>query len=180
MNIKDLALEGCQLISLPHSIDERGHFVKTFNKELFANTELYEFDLQEEFYTISKKNVLRGLHFQNNPAAHSKVVSCIDGKVLDFCLDLRASSPSYKKHISMELDSETPQLLFLPKGIAHGFLTISKSATLLYKTDSVYSPENDSGILWSSIGLTLPNDDFIVSERDKAFISLSEFESDFI
>ncbi|MEZ8145391.1 dTDP-4-dehydrorhamnose 3,5-epimerase family protein [Enterovibrio norvegicus] len=181
MKIEELEISGCFLISLPYFKDERGSFVKTFNSEALEGSALEGFDLQEEFYSTSKRNVLRGLHFQKPPAAHSKLVTCTDGAVIDFFVDLRKSSSTYGKSVSVELSSETPQLLYLPKGIAHGFLTMSDSATLLYKTDFVYSPEHDDGILWSSIDLTLPSTDeqYTVSERDKNFISLTHYESPF-
>jgi dTDP-4-dehydrorhamnose 3,5-epimerase/CDP-3, 6-dideoxy-D-glycero-D-glycero-4-hexulose-5-epimerase len=179
MKIKELEIAGCYLVELPHFRDERGEFVKTFNSTALKDTPLEGFDFQEEFYSVSAQNVLRGLHFQTPPAAHNKLVYCIDGEVLDFFLDIRTNSATYGKHLSIQLTSDKPQLLFLPKGLAHGFLTISERATLVYKTDYVYSPENDAGILWSSIGLELPKGDYIVSERDKAFPTFDEYRSPF-
>ncbi|EMK3755671.1 dTDP-4-dehydrorhamnose 3,5-epimerase family protein [Providencia rettgeri] len=179
MQINELNIQGCYIIDLLSFKDERGCFVKTFNINALKNTPLEYFELKEEFYSTSKKNVLRGLHFQEPPSAHNKIVTCTDGKVLDFFVDLRKSSDTYGKHITLTLDSEKPQLLYLPKGLAHGFLTLSENATLLYKTDFVYSPKDDQGIHWSSVGLTLPNNEFIISDRDNNFSSLADYKSPF-
>lgn len=182
MNVKQLDISGCYLIDLPKFEDHRGAFIKTFHPSHFESTPISEFNLQEEFYSISKKNVLRGLHFQEPPAAHDKIVTCLEGKVLDFFVDIRKSSSTYGKVVTVELNCEQPQLIYLPKGLAHGFLTLSEQATLFYKTDHVYAPELDKGILWSSVGLELEIEDLgelIISERDKAFPTLADYESPF-
>lgn len=182
MNVIQLDISGCYLIDLPKFEDHRGAFIKTFHPNHFGGMAISEFDLQEEFYSISKKNVLRGLHFQEPPAAHNKIVTCLEGTVLDFFVDIRKSSNTYGKVVTVELNSEQPQLLFLPKGLAHGFLTLSEKATLLYKTDHVYASELDKGILWSSVGLDLEGsdlDELIISERDKEFPTLADYESPF-
>ncbi|PNH80586.1 dTDP-4-dehydrorhamnose 3,5-epimerase [Vibrio diazotrophicus] len=179
MNIQELDIPGCYLIELPHFKDERGEFVKTFNNTVLKGTPLGDFDLQEEFYSVSRRNVLRGLHFQAPPAAHNKLVYCIQGEVLDFFLDIRKDSPTYGKYFSLRLTSEKPELLFLPKGLAHGFLTVSESAILVYKTDHVYVPESDTGIHWSSIGLDIAQKELIISDRDKSFPTLEDYKSQF-
>jgi len=179
MNIKELDIAGCYLVTLPHFKDERGTFVKTFHEENFKGTALEGFELKEEFYSVSKQNVLRGLHFQTPPAAHDKLVYCIQGLVIDFFLDIRTGSKTYGKHLIVELSAEKPELLFLPKGIAHGFLTQSEYATLVYKTNYMYSPEHDDGILWSSLDLDLPEADYIVSERDQSFLDVKNYKSPF-
>lgn len=157
-------------------------FAKTFHPSHFEGTPIQGFSLIEEFYSVSKENVLRGLHFQEPPAAHNKIVTCLEGKVLDFFVDLRKGYNTYGKLVSVELSSETPQLVYLPKGIAHGFLTLSEQATLLYKTDHVYTPELDKGILWSSVGLVIEDIDqnkLIISDRDRAFPMFEYYESPF-
>lgn len=182
MNVKQLGISGCYLIDLPKFEDTRGAFIKTFHPNYFEGTPISEFDLQEEFYSVSKKNVLRGLHLQHPPAAHNKIVTCLEGKVADFFVDIRGSSGTYGKVITVELNANQPQLIFLPKGIAHGFLTLSDHATLLYKTDHVYAPNQDKGILWSSVGLEFTGvdlDRLIISERDRAFPTLANYESPF-
>ncbi|HGF7511299.1 dTDP-4-dehydrorhamnose 3,5-epimerase family protein [Vibrio cholerae] len=179
MKLTELEISGCYLIELSTYKDTRGLFIKTFNLDFLSSTPIAKFNLQEEFYSVSKKNVLRGLHFQEEPAAHNKMVICISGKVLDFFVDIRKSSKTYGKLITLELDSEIPKMLYLPKGIAHGFLTISDSATLLYKTDYIYSSEHDKGINWSSVGLSFNDMELIISERDCSFPNIEEYESTF-
>lgn len=179
MNFTELDISDCYIIDLPKFEDYRGIFIKTYHPDYFKNTPISNFQLKEEFYSRSKKNVLRGLHFQEPPAAHNKIITCLDGEILDFFVDLRLSSSTYKKVLSIGLSSHKPKLLYLPKGIAHGFLTLSEHATLLYKTDHIYEPNLDKGILWSSVGLSIDNNDLIISERDKAFPLLSEYESKF-
>lgn len=182
MNVTQLDIAGCFLIDLPKFEDYRGAFIKTFHPSHFEGTSIDGFNLQEEFYSVSKKHVLRGLHFQEPPAAHDKMVTCLDGKVLDFFVDIRKSSYTYGKLIKIELDAQKPQLLYLPKGLAHGFLTLSEQATLLYKTDHAYAPELDKGILWSSVGLDLNElgeRELIISERDQSFPTLADYESPF-
>ncbi|GHX80277.1 dTDP-4-dehydrorhamnose 3,5-epimerase [Vibrio cholerae] len=183
MDSKQLDIPGCFLIDVPTFKDNRGIFVKTFHPSYFEGTPIQEFSLKEEFYSVSKKNVLRGLHFQEPPAAHNKIVTCLDGKVLDFFVDLRKGYNTYGKLVSVELSSENPQLLYLPRGIAHGFLTLSEQATLLYKTDHVYTPELDKGILWSSVGLELNHiekNKLMISERDRSFPLLEKYETPFL
>ena len=179
MNISELDIAGCYLIDLPKFEDHRGEFIKTYHPNHFEGTPLSDFDLQEEFYSVSNKNVLRGLHFQEPPAAHNKLVTCLEGEVMDFFVDIRSSSPTYGRLTKVQLNSNQPQLLYLPKGIAHGFLTCSPRATLLYKTDHVYAPELDQGIHWSSVGLDIDSSELVISERDQAFPSLSDYKSPF-
>ncbi|PMM49067.1 hypothetical protein BCT52_03800 [Vibrio breoganii] len=179
MSVKQLDISGCYLIDLPKFEDHRGAFIKTFHPSHFEDTPIHDFDLKEEFYSVSKKNVLRGLHFQEPPAAHNKIVTCLEGKVLDFFIDIRKSSDTFGKLVSIELNSSSPQLIYLPKGIAHGFLTLSEQATLLYKTDHVYAPSLDKGILWSSVGLGIETNSLIISDRDKSFPTFKDYESPF-
>jgi|OM-RGC.v1.019752671 dTDP-4-dehydrorhamnose 3,5-epimerase len=179
MKIAELAINGCYLVELSVFEDTRGKFVKTYNQEQFVDTPLSTFNLKEEFYTISKKNVLRGLHFQSPPASHSKIVTCIKGAALDFFLDLRKSSETYGKLLTIELTEDKPNLLYLPVGIAHGFLSLCDDTILHYKTDHVYSPKDDQGILWSSVGLDLNGNDVIVSDRDSSFPEFKDFVSYF-
>lgn len=181
MNFQELPIKGCYLFDLKKLNDRRGSFLKTFHQPSFADTPLRDFVLREEFYTISNKQVFRGLHFQAPPAAHDKLVICVAGQVLDVILDIRRQSPTYGQWQTLPLSADIPQLLLLPKGIAHGFLAQVDHSALLYKTNHEYSPEHDSGILWSTLGLALGVDpaQLIVSERDNAFPSLDSFRSPF-
>jgi len=166
--IESTNIEGCKLITPDIHSDERGCFTKIYHNELFIKYGL-ESDFKEEYYTISKKNVLRGLHFQLPPHEHVKLVHCISGKVMDVVVDLRNGSKTYGKYEAFELSDQNKQMIYIPKGLAHGFYVLSSSSTLLYKVTSVYSPEHDRGILWNSLDIPWPNNDPIISHRDSSF-----------
>jgi dTDP-4-dehydrorhamnose 3,5-epimerase len=168
----------CQLIDLAVNQDPRGTFLKTFTQDIFKNLKI-EFSVYETYITISKKNVLRGLHYQSPPDDHDKIVCCLQGEVLDVFVDLRASLPSYGLVNSIKLNSQYPQMLFLPKGIAHGFLALSDNCQMQYFVNSAYSPKHDHGIKWDSIRFNWNIDNPVLSERDKSFIDFEQFESPF-
>lgn len=158
--------------------DSRGEFVKTFHEEVFGDEGIH-FDLREEFYSVSKKDVIRGMHFQTPPHAHSKLVICLAGGILDVLLDLRAGLPTYGQVWTVELTSENRNVLYIPEGIAHGFLSLSDHALVHYKTTAVYSPDHDTGVRWDSIDFTWPVKAPVLSLRDSDFIRFQEFVSPF-
>ncbi|MBR4903728.1 MAG: dTDP-4-dehydrorhamnose 3,5-epimerase [Selenomonadaceae bacterium] len=171
-------LEGCfELLPIVRG-DSRGSFVKIFHEPTFKEFGLAT-NFNEEFYSTSIKNVLRGMHFQTPPADHVKLVCCIEGAVKDVVVDLRKNSATFGKHCAFELTAEKANMLYIPKGFAHGFLTLSERATMLYNVTSVYSSEHDKGILWSSCGIDWQCDEPILSDRDKIHPSLAEFDSPF-
>jgi len=174
MNVLSIAIPGCYEINPPVSNDERGSFVKTFNHESFVKYRLVT-EWQEEYYTISRQRVLRGLHFQLPPHDHEKLVYCTDGGVLDIVVDLRIGSPAYGKHVMMELTADKANMIYIPRGLAHGFYVTTQSATMLYKVSTQYAQSHDTGILWNSAGIAWPDDNPIISERDKTFPTLSDF-----
>ena len=142
------------------------------------NTELRT-DWAEEYYSVSVKGVLRGFHFQLPPHDHDKLVYCPSGQVLDVVLDLRTGSPSFGKHCIFDLNGDMANVLYIPKGCAHGFFTRSDQALMMYKVTSVYAPDADAGILWSSAGVTWPDVTPQISARDASFPALSQFCSPF-
>ena len=159
--------------------DFRGVFVKTYHEEVFDELGL-SIDWKEEYFTTSNKGVVRGMHFQIPPHEHDKLVSCTSGRVLDVVLDLRKSSPTYLNVFSVELSERNCQIVFIPKGCAHGFMSLEDQSTMFYKVSSVYHPECDMGIMWSSIGFEWPfADEYLVSERDQKHMMLNEFDSPF-
>ena len=120
------------------------------------------------------------MHFQTPPNDHTKLVTCLSGSVIDVIVDLRKTSQTFMKHIVIELDSTTVnKMIYIPKGCAHGFLSLKDDTLMHYKVSSVYSPENDAGILWSSIGYEWDCQNPITSERDNKHPSLQEFQSPF-
>lgn len=179
MQILTTSLPGCYEL-LPDVLhDERGYFVKTFHKEVFADHGLTT-QFAEEYYTYSTQRVLRGLHFQVPPMDHVKLVHCVEGAVLDAVVDLRIGSPTFGAYATFELNKQKANMIYLPAGMAHGFYVLTASAVLLYKVTTVYSSAHDSGILWSSAGIPWPDANPIISKRDSAFTMLIDFKSPFL
>lgn len=178
MKFEESKISGCFNITPNVLSDDRGSFVKTFHKEIFDEQGL-ESDFQEEYYSVSNRGVLRGMHFQTPPHEHAKLVYCISGHVMDAVIDLRSGSTTYGQYDVFDLKSDTANILYIPPGLAHGFYTISEQATLVYKVTTVYAPENDTGIRWDSAGIPWPDKNPLLSPRDQSFQKLDDFSSPF-
>lgn len=166
------------LINPAYIEDSRGYFAETFRQDLFEDFIGYKVNFLQENESKSCKGVLRGLHYQLPPFAQSKLVKVIDGKVLDIALDIRRSSPTFKKYVSVELSADNKNQLFIPHGFAHGFVVLSESATFVYKVDNFYAPEFDRGIAYDDPDLNidwwLPLASLELSTKDKAHPKLSQ------
>lgn len=154
--------------------DARGGFVKTMQDVFFEEHGL-NFNFRESFYSISHKNVIRGLHFQYPPQDHDKLVYVVKGRILDVVLDLRRSSPTFGHSFSIELNETNKHMLYIGKGIAHGFLALEDNSIVEYHTTTSQSRELEGGILWNSFGFEWPIENPIMSDRDKAFVSFKHF-----
>lgn len=161
-----------------NSEDIRGKFIKLFNDNAYKQANI-EFDIKETFYSISQKNVIRGLHFQIPPYAQDKLVQVIKGSVTDVIVDLRMNSKYYKEFIAVNLSDKFPTAIYIPKGFAHGFKSLEDDTIMLYNLSSVYEKNADMGIRWDSIDFNWEVNEPIISERDSSFISLAEYESSF-
>lgn len=170
--------EGLHIIELPFSADMRGGFIKTYHHTLFEEADL-AFDLKESYYSISHKNVIRGMHFQLPPHDHAKIVTCITGSILDVVVDLRKDQPSYGKFYAIHLDSQNPKALYIPKGFAHGFKALESNTITQYMVSTVYEPTSDQGIHYDSFGMFWGPDAPIASARDEQFVPLEQFNSPF-
>ena len=177
MKIKELQIKGVCLINNFFREDDRGLFVKPFSHIVDSLKDLH-FEINEIYYSISKKDVIRGMHFQRPPMDHAKLIYLTSGKITDVLLDLRKSSTSYKKYITIDLTAHE-NALFIPPGIAHGFLSMEKDTTVVYNQSSVYSQDHDEGILWNSFGYDWGIENPILSNRDKSFCCLVNFNSPF-
>ena len=177
LDFEELSIKGVYLIKNFIADDPRGVFVKTFHKDQFQSRDL-GYSFQESYYSVSKKNVIRGMHFQLPPYDHEKLVYVTDGEVLDVVLDLRKESETFGKSVSINL-REFSNSVYVPKGCAHGFLTLSPTATLVYSVSTVYNQNADTGILWNSIGFDWPVQKPIISGRDEKFLTFAEFKSPF-
>lgn len=178
MKFTETKLNGVFIITSDRIEDERGFFVKVFHEGLFKE-QGFATEWCEEYYTISNQRVLRGLHFQVPPYDHEKLVYCTDGAVLDVVVDLRVGSLSYGKHIMIELAKDQANMVYIPRGFAHGFYVKSRFATMHYKVTTEYSPSHDTGILWNSAGIDWPDGNPVLSYRDKMFLAFSDFRSPF-
>lgn len=177
-SLRPTALPGCVELTLPRSEDTRGSFLKLFHRDAFAAMGL-EPGVAEVFCTTSHRHVIRGLHFQVPPHAHAKLVVCLDGEVQDVALDLRSASPCFGEHVSLKLSASEGNALYLPEGLAHGFCTLSDSATLIYLTTTCHAPDSDRGIAWDSAGIDWQCERPILSERDQGHPRLAEFDTPF-
>lgn len=161
--------------------DNRGFFMETYKKSEFEEAGISTNFVQDN-HSKSTKNVLRGLHFQKEPFGQGKLIRCIRGKIFDVAIDIRENSPTFKKWVSIKLSEENKLMLWIPAGFAHGFLTLSDEAEIIYKvTDNEYAPEYEATIKWDDpeIGINWPLEgEPILSEKDRTAPFLREILSD--
>ena len=168
-------LEGVYLIQPKVFEDKRGYFLESFKQDEF-NANVGEINFVQDNESKSTMGVLRGLHYQKGEHSQAKLVRVIRGQVLDVAVDLRKNSPTFGKHIAVELSEDNKTQLFIPRGFAHGFLVMSQEAVFTYKVDNVYAPQSEASIMWNDKTLNikwpqLPCE-FSLSEKDtkgKAF-----------
>ncbi|CAM1339457.1 dTDP-4-dehydrorhamnose 3,5-epimerase [Tenacibaculum aestuarii] len=163
--------------------DHRGYFFESFNQKEFEEN-IGEINFIQDNESKSSFGVLRGLHFQKPPYTQAKLVRCIKGRVLDVAVDIRKKSPTYGKHVIVELSEENKRQLFVPRGFAHGFVVVSEEAIFSYKVDNWYAPEYDAGIAWNdsmlNIDWNINNSEVKLSEKDQKLPMLEELENPFI
>ncbi len=176
--LRETVLPGCFELQPFQQQDARGRFVKTFHEPAFRALGL-AVDWKEEFVSSSRKGVLRGMHFQTPPHDYVKLVTCLAGRALDVSVDLRARSPTFGQCAALELSAEKCNAVYLPSGLAHGFLALEEGTLVHYKVTCAHAPTHDGGILWSSIPFSWPEPDPILSDRDRSFPSLHAFRSPF-
>tara|TARA_X000000950_G_scaffold14462_1_gene15654 strand:- start:28172 stop:28708 length:537 start_codon:yes stop_codon:yes gene_type:complete len=178
MKIESTIIQGVYILHNFNSTDLRGSFIKTFNNEFFNKNKI-NFLTKESYYSISKKDVIRGMHFQTPPYDHEKLIYVPQGEIIDVILDLRKKSPTYKKFISVNLSSQNNKSIFIPRGLAHGFKSLENNTITVYNVSSEYNAHSDCGIKFSSFGYDWKTDNPIISKRDSLFKSLKEFNSPF-
>lgn len=179
MNIQSISLPGAAIITLPAFGDDRGVFIKTFHDTILQQAGI-NFTLKESYFSTSKKDVIRGMHFQTPPHHHSKIVFCPHGAILDVIVDLRKGSSTYGQHFAQELSFENHLAYYIPEGFAHGFKSLTEGAITYYLVSSEYSKDNDTGIRYDSIGYDWGVTDPIISERDLSFTALKDFHTPFV
>lgn len=162
--------------------DKRGWFMETWTQKKMEQVGLYYNFVQDNQSYSAIKGTLRGLHFQNGDASQAKLVRCGRGAVLDVAVDLRKGSPTYKKWAAVELSSENKRQLLIPRGFAHGFLTLTDDVEFLYKEDGYYAPAADRNIIWNDpeIGISWGFENPILSEKDQKAPRLCDSDVDFV
>ncbi len=168
---KRLEISDVILITPKVFTDERGFFMETYQKEDFAKAGING-ELIQQNHSKSVKGVLRGLHYQKEPYAQAKLVRCIKGEIFDVAIDIRKDSPAFGKYVSAILSEENKNMLYIPRGFAHGFEVISDGAEIIYYVDNVYSKESESGIIWNdfSLGIEWPIQNPVLSDKDKRWL----------
>lgn len=175
MRVIKTDIEGVLIIEPEVFGDSRGYFMESFSQRVF-DREVAPVRFVQDNRSYSRYGVVRGLHYQKEPYAQSKLVSCPVGKVLDVAVDIRDGSATYGRYVAVELSAENHRQLFIPKGFAHGFAVLSDEALFEYKCDEFYHPEAECGIAWDdpNIGIDwrLPKGDIILSKKDGEYKNL--------
>lgn len=182
MNVIDTAIEGVKIIEPKVFGDHRGYFFESFSQRDFdANVKEVRFVQDNE--SKSCYGVLRGLHFQKPPHAQSKLVRVVRGSVLDVAVDIRKGSPTYGKHVAVELTEENHRQFFIPQGFAHGFVVLSDEVVFQYKCDDFYAPDCEGAIAWDDpelgIDWRIPAESVILSDKDRRHQCLKDIDSPF-
>ena len=178
MIFKETKLQGCFIIEPKVFHDDRGFFYEYYNKHEFETVIGEKVDFVQDNMSKSSYGVIRGLHFQKGKNSQAKLVSVLEGKVLDIAVDLRKDSKTFGQHFSIELSQENKRKLFVPKGFAHGFSVLSETAIFAYKCDEYYNKDSEDGIVYNDADLAIdwqiPKDDVIITSKD---INLPKFKN---
>ena len=180
MNITKTDIQGLIIIEPQIFKDSRGAFFESWNEKKFKQLGINE-DFVQDNQSVSSKGVLRGLHFQNPPYAQAKLVRVIEGSVLDVAVDLRKNSPTYGKHVSVILSEQNNKSFFIPKGFAHGFLSLEDKTVFNYKCSDYYNKESEGSLLWNDEDLKIDwqIDNPLVSEKDLQADLFKNFKTKF-
>jgi dTDP-4-dehydrorhamnose 3,5-epimerase len=163
--------------------DDRGYFFEAYNEQAFGKQQI-DIRFVQDNQSYSSYGVIRGLHYQLNPHAQTKLVRVLAGRILDVAVDMRTGSRTFGRHFSIELSAENKKQLLIPKGFAHGFAVLSAAAEVMYKCDGFYNKETEAGIRYDdpelAIDWQVPPDHVIVSDKDKVLPSLSACTNNFV
>ena len=183
IEVKKTDIEGVLIIEPKVFGDARGYFLESFNAKEFAEKTGLNISFVQHNESMSSFGVMRRLHFQRPPFTQSKLVRCVKGAVLDVAVDIRKGSPTYGKHVAVELTEDNHRQFFVPRGFAHGFAVLSETAVFQYKCDNFYAPQADGGIsiIDNSLGIDwkIPTDKALLSEKDTKHALLKDFDSPF-
>ena len=179
MKITETSLKGCFIIQPRLFEDDRGVFFESYQQKKFEETIGGQINFVQDNISVSKKGVIRGLHLQIGVHAQSKLVQVVHGEVLDVIVDLRKDSETFGQHYKLNLSGNNRTSVFIPKGMAHGFVTLSDEATFMYKCDAFYDSASESGIIYNDLDLQIdwqcPIATPIISEKDYQLPTFKEF-----
>jgi dTDP-4-dehydrorhamnose 3,5-epimerase len=179
MKIIEASLPGLKIIEPDVFTDDRGAFIKPFHKETFEQNGIVG-NFEESFFSISHKDVIRGMHFQIPPEDHAKLVYVPYGKILDVIVDLRKDSPTFGNYEKVELSGENHRMVYIPIGCAHGFLSLQDNSYTVYLQSTMRSAAHEAGIRFDSFGYDWGIEKPILSKRDQEFPTLIEYQTPFI
>ena len=179
--VEEKELDGLIVFETKVFNDERGYFMESYNEKKFNQNVLEYFSFKQDNISCSKKNVLRGLHFQSPPFEQGKLIQVLRGKVIDVVVDIRKKSKSYGKYFKIELSDENNRQLWVPPGFAHGFLTLEDETIFSYKCTNHYSKNHEMDLLWNDKNLKIEwgIENPVVSEKDKIATKFENFNSPF-
>lgn len=181
MKIKPLKLPGVYEISLSPIQDDRGYFKRTYDVTIFSEHGLTTAWVQENEACSTRQGIIRGMHFQNPPHAETKLVRVAVGAIYDVFVDIRKDSPTFGQWGAAEISAEKHNMVYIPKGFAHGYCTLTDLTVVLYKVDEVYAPQSEGGLRWNdpTIGIKWPNIDPVLSDKDNKSTLFKDFVSPF-
>ncbi len=186
MKVTETKIPGVLIIEPDVFGDHRGYFMETYSTKKYEEIGITTTFVQDNMSFSANKGTLRGLHFQNNPMAQAKLVSCTRGTVIDVAVDIRKGSPTYRQWVAVELSAENKKQFFIPRGFAHGFLTLTDDVEFRYKVDNLYSKEHDRGIRYDDPtinvdwGTLLNGIDPILSQKDTTGPLLDDSDCNFV
>ena len=175
MNVIETTLAGVLILEPKVFGDARGWFMESWSKKKMEDAGIFVDFVQDNHSFSAEKGTLRGLHYQLNPMAQAKLLRVSRGTIFDVAVDIRRGSPTYAKWVGIELSAENHRQLFIPRGFAHGFITLTNDVEVLYKADNLYAPEYDGNIRWDDpeIGIKWPIAPVVLSEKDAAAPALA-------
>ncbi len=181
MEIVKTKLDGVVIVNPTVHGDNRGWFMESYSKLKFDDLGIDVEFIQDNHSYSKEKGTIRGLHFQKNPKAQAKLIRCTRGKILDVAVDIREGSPTYKQYVAIELSEENKKQLLIPKGFAHGFVTLTDNVEIQYKVDEYYAPKFDRSIYYADkeIGIDWGTENPIISQKDLEALKLKEVDNDF-
>jgi dTDP-4-dehydrorhamnose 3,5-epimerase len=181
MKVEETKLKGCFIIHDTVFPDPRGYFFECFNQKNFESLTGLNISFVQDNQSKSSRGVLRGLHFQQGEYAQAKLVRVLQGKVLDVAVDLRKDSPTFGRHVAIELSGENQVQFFVPRGFAHGFIVLSDTAVFFYKCDNYYNKASEGGILYNDetlgIDWKMDESELLLSDKDKELRKLNDIKN---